>query len=235
MAILSLSASAVGCGGSVSSGTSPTDAGATTDAGAPRDSGSSPAPDSGAALDSGPADDANPAPDAAADASNVCALDPPGTKFVFHVHNAGTRMLAIALGCGGSLPITVQTSQGMVPIGPGPENQCEFTCDVVYGTMGGGIGCSDCGPGVGSSLAPGMTVDIAWDRRGYQEITPDPLCTGGAPAACAFGTTIGPTASQAGVLTVCTGTPLAEGYCATTDTVMFSIDTTQKEGTIQVP
>jgi hypothetical protein len=229
-----------GCGGSTTNGATPApDAGATGDSGAARDSGAT--PDSASESDSGSASDSSAASDTSASADvtsaldgSACALDPPGAKFVFHVHNAGTRMLSLAYGCGGALPIVLQTPQGMLHSGPGPEDRCEFTCDVVYGTAGN-IGCTDCGPGVGTSLAPGMTADISWDRRGYQEIMTDPVCTGGASASCARGTTVAPIASQMGVLTVCTGAPVAAGWCATTDTVTFSVDTTLTEGTIDVP
>ena len=42
----------------------------------------------------------------------VCALDAPGPKFTFHVHNGGTQALSLTYGCGNALPITLTTPQG---------------------------------------------------------------------------------------------------------------------------
>ena len=105
--------------------------------------------------------------------AGLCALDPPGSTFTFHVHNGGTAMLRLAYGCGASLPIVLAAPQGMLGIGPGPADACEFTCDAVYAGKTG-QSCSDCGPGTGASLAPGAVVDITWDRRVYTEHMVDP-------------------------------------------------------------
>jgi hypothetical protein len=173
--------------------------------------------------------------DAPGESAAQCPLDPKGS-FVFHVHNKGTRMLSLALGCGGSLPIVLQTANGSAPIGPGPEDVCEFTCDNVYACKAG-QSCSDCGPGYGAPLGPGMTADIQWDRRTYVETRTDPQCVvqcNGSSPTCALGTSLAPSASQAGVLTVCTSTSLGAGSCATSEMVSFAIDTTQPQGTIEV-
>ena len=45
--------------------------------------------------------------DAAPDTSAECALDLTGS-FVFHVHNAGTAMLVLDLGCGKTPPIAMK-------------------------------------------------------------------------------------------------------------------------------
>jgi hypothetical protein len=165
----------------------------------------------------------------------TCHLDPPGTTFVFHVHNAGTQMLALAYGCGSSLPITLTTPAGILPIGPGDVSFCGFTCDSFYS---GQIqeGCSDCGPGVGDSLPPGATADIQWDRRVWTGYTPDPQCVEGMMGLmCSLGSAVAPVATQDGALSVCAQGSLAgAGYCSSTNTMTFTIDTTKSEGTIEV-
>jgi hypothetical protein len=140
------------------------------------------------------------------------------------------------MGCGRSLPLTLQTASGTLPAGPGPGDTCEFTCDQVYvGQVAPGA-CSDCGNGVSAALGPGMTADIQWDRRVYSETTINPQCTGGAATgSCAYGTRVAPAASQAGVLSVCTSMTGLSGACSSSDTVAFTIDTTQSAGTIEVP
>ncbi|HEY8042585.1 MAG TPA: hypothetical protein VIF15_22440 [Polyangiaceae bacterium] len=166
------------------------------------------------------------------DAGGLCHLDPPGSLFTFHVHNGGSATLSLAYGCGGALPIVLPTSQGVLGIGPGPADTCEFTCEEVYaGTAG--QSCSDCGPGYGAPLAPGATVDIAWDRRVYTEIHPDTQCVAsGQP--CAMGMAVPAAAAQKGTITVCTGTSLGSGYCSTSEDVPFTLDTTGSAGTIEV-
>jgi hypothetical protein len=152
------------------------------------------------------------------------------------VHNGGTRTLSLTLGCGLSLPIVIDTPSGTRPIGAGPEDVCEFTCDRVYAGMVQGGACSDCGPGYGAPLGPGMTADIHWDRRAYEETMTDPQCSGGFTQPCALGSSVAPVASQSGVLTVCTATALGAGYCASANqgTFPFAVDTTQSEATIEV-
>jgi hypothetical protein len=145
----------------------------------------------------------------------------------------GTRTLSLDLGCGLALPIVIDTPAGMRPTGPGPEDVCEFTCDRVYAGMVQGGACSDCGNGTSEALGPGTTADIHWDRRSYQETMTDPQCSSGSTQPCALGTSVAPLAAQTGVLTVCTN-PSPTGFCSTSDTVSFTIDTTQSEGTIEV-
>jgi hypothetical protein len=173
--------------------------------------------------------------DAPNEAATQCPLDPKGS-FVFHVHNKGTRMLSLAFGCGGSLPIVLQTAKGSLPIGPGPEDTCEFTCDAVFACKAGQA-CSDCGNGYGAALGPGMTADIEWDRRTYVETQTNPQCViqcNGSSPTCALGTSLPSSASQAGVLTFCTAPGFGQGYCSTSEMLNFAIDTTQPEGTIEV-
>ena len=172
--------------------------------------------------------------------AGVCQLDPKGS-FTFHVHNAGTKMLRLALGCGATLPIDLVTPEGTLSIGPGGVgNTCEFTCDEVYG--GGNTGeCSDCGPGVSADLSPGVTADIQWDRRVYVDQMVVAQCAPDDPeGVCAFGEAVKPSAAQSGVLTTCDDTAASQsgivGSCATGSTaaVSFTLDTTQAEGTIEV-
>jgi hypothetical protein len=185
-----------------------------------------------------PVDDAGPeagSPDAPNEAATQCPLDPKGS-FVFQVHNKGTRMLSLAFGCGGSLPIVLQTANGRLPIGPGPEDTCEFTCDAVYACKAGQA-CSDCGNGYGAALGPGTTADIQWDRRTYVETRTNPQCViqcNGSSPTCALGTSLPSSASQAGVLTFCTAPGFGQGFCSTSEMVNFAIDTTQPEATIEV-
>jgi hypothetical protein len=170
-----------------------------------------------------------------------CHVDPAGSTFTFHVHNTGTQMLSLTYGCGGTMPMVLNTPAGMLSIGPGAVNGCEFTCEMFYK---GPVqqGCSDCGPGVGAILAPGSTVDIPWDRRVYEAHTADPSCVMGMTGvSCALAVSMAPTASQAGVLTVCGSVSPAAlgnnagGYCtSSTFTVNFMADTTKTEATIDV-
>ncbi|MCP6768705.1 hypothetical protein NL529_28080, partial [Klebsiella pneumoniae] len=84
---------------------------------------------------------------------DVCHVPAPGDVFTIHVHNGGTKMLALNYGCGGTLPIVLDTPQGELSIGPGAANSCEFTCDNFYkGVVQ--TACSDCGPGLGAHLGP---------------------------------------------------------------------------------
>jgi hypothetical protein len=218
------STATVGQGSSDGGGSSPGD-GAT-----PHDAGGSSADGGGQSTDAGSPTDGGTTSDAPAAA---CALDPSKGSFTFHVHNGGSRSLTLALGCGRSLPIQIQTATGELPAGPGPEDTCEFTCDDVYAGHSQPGACSDCGPGVASALGPGATVDVTWDRRAYTERAVDLSCTTGT-GSCAWGASVAPAASQAGVLTVCTSATGFPGSCSTSDTVAFTVDTTKGEATIEV-
>jgi hypothetical protein len=233
IAIASVISVSSGCGGSTAKGdqgspdgggSSLGDGAANHDAGSSLDGGG-PSNDSSSTSDTGTASDANAGP---------CALDPSKGSFTFHVHNGGSRSLTLALGCGRSLPIQIQTATGQLPAGPGPEDTCEFTCDDVYAGHSQPGACSDCGPGVGSALGPGTTVDIPWDRRAYTERAAELSCTTGT-GSCAWGTSVAPAASQAGALTVCTSATGFPGSCTTSDVVTFTVDTTKSEATIEVP
>jgi hypothetical protein len=167
--------------------------------------------------------------------SSSCHLDPPGTPFTITVHNGGTKMLGLAEGCGLSYPIVLDTPEGMLGIGPGPADPCEFSCDRVYAGMAG-VGCSDCGNGSHAPLPPGASVTITWDRRVYAGMKVPSACVNGpSSATCAFGHAVAPTSTQQGVLTACAD-PNAGGQCLTASQmpVTFTLDTTKSSGTIEV-
>ena len=167
----------------------------------------------------------------------ACMLEPPGKSFTFHVHNGGTKALRLTYGCGATLPIEVETPKGALDISPGGVNSCEVTCDRVHEGFPN-RGCTDCGPGVGAPLEPGMTKDITWDRRVYTAHMADPKCSGSTTGNdCALGALVAPASAQKGVLTVCSSAPSGgDGYCSEKDqsTVSFTLDTAKDEGTIEV-
>ncbi len=179
-------------------------------------------------------------PEAGDSGTGACHIDPAGTMYTFHVHNGGSTDLGLAYGCGGTIPVLLTTPQGMLGIGPGPANGCEFTCQMEY-TGPVQTACSDCGPGVGAALDAGATVDIPWDRRVYTAHTADPTCVEGqTDVSCALPLAMAPTSMQPGVLTVCTGGassggPGGSGYCSGSMLVPFTVDTTLSQGTIEVP
>ena len=170
--------------------------------------------------------------DAAPDTSAECALDLTGS-FVFHVHNAGTAMLVLDLGCGKTPPIVLATPAGRLPIGPGAVDTCEFTCDQIYSARAAPGACTDCGPGVSKALPPGGTVDLPWDRRVYAKHALAPPCSM-ATGTCAFGTAVAPTPMQLGAVTTCPTDKHMPFSCAAPVTTEFTVDTTAAEATIDV-
>jgi hypothetical protein len=165
------------------------------------------------------------------DRGAACSVDPEGTSFTLHIHNAGTNALTLNYGCGFTMPITLTTSLGAVPIAPpGPGGACDGTCEYAYAN-GPPEPCSDCGAGVGADLPPGATVDIPWKRR---VLTASSSSCAGA-VSCELAHAVTPTAVQAGILTVCNDPPPASGYCLSTTTdVPFTVDTTHNDATIDV-
>jgi hypothetical protein len=220
------------CGGSTTSGGASPDAageGADASSGGHVDSGGTGSDSGGTGSDSG---------GSGGEGGGSCYVDPPGTTFTFHVHNAGSRDLGLAYGCGGSSPITLSTPSGPLSIGPGAVNPCEFTCE---GDYKGPVqnGCSDCGGGVGADLAAGTTADIGWDHRVYVAHTADPQCVGGQTGVgCALAEALAPSTAQQGTLVVCTGGASSGGpgggYCSGSESVSFTLDVTQSAGTIDV-
>lgn len=164
-----------------------------------------------------------------------CSIDAPGETFSFTVTNTGTRMLRLAYGCGQSLPVLLETSHGTLQIGPGVD-LCEFTCDPVYKGKPN-PGCSDCGPGYGADLGPGMSATMQWDRRVYEEHTAPKACSGSEFGNdCALGHLVKET-SVKGTLNLCTETMSgANGYCLpdALEPVAITVDLTKTSATIEV-
>jgi hypothetical protein len=164
---------------------------------------------------------------------SACAHDAPGAAFTFHITNTGSRMLSLFYGCMHTLPITLDTSQGALPISPGPADYCEINCDFIFA---GGMNnsCSDCGPGYGANLPPGSTVDIAWDRRVYVGYKVDAACSGHPGGNhCGLGILIDNTV-KSGTLTVLSGGGGTTGGPTTQISVPFTFDPTSDQTTINV-
>jgi hypothetical protein len=116
---------------------------------------------------------------------------PPGATFIFHVRNDATEPRYMYFGCGHNPPIAVEAAQGLQGIGPESAYFCGYTCDPVFAGQSVPSGCTDCGPGVSMTLAPGATVDVPWDRRLWTEVVIPPPCSGlSQPAICALGTAV---------------------------------------------
>lgn len=163
----------------------------------------------------------------------ACVHDAPGATFTFHVHNTGGRALRLDEGCGGSLPITVETAGGTFPIAPGAVDACEVNCDIIF-TGGSNFGCSDCGPGVFGDLPAGGTLDIAWDRRYYVGDTVDAVCSGHAGNDhCGLGVRVDP-ATTSGTITVITGGGATTGGPITMSQFDFTFDLSASETIISV-
>ena len=136
----------------------------------------------------------------------ICTHDVPGTTFTFQLDNTGTRNLRLLTGCGGTIPITVDTPSGAVPISRGSADGCEVSCDSVFKGQQN-FGCSDCGPGTSFAVDAGKVTDVAWDRRGYTAYEVDPSCSGNADGnRCALGTLVDPATTKTGTVTICSDT-----------------------------
>ena len=174
----------------------------------------------------------SPGREGGSDGAAACGLDPTGT-FTFHVHNAGSQVLLLELGCQGALPISLATPVGRLPIGPGSADVCGFTCDEIYAGHVTPGACSDCGGGDFKSLAPGDVADIAWDRRVYAEHMLDAACST-QPGTCALGFAVAPSSAQLGVVTTCPMNQHPTGACLAPVASEFTIDTTGAQATIDV-
>jgi hypothetical protein len=170
--------------------------------------------------------------DGAAAADAQCALDPTGV-FVFHVHNAGTGTLVLALGCRASFPIALATPAGRLPISPGSADVCGFSCDEIYSGHVAPGACSDCGPGDFLSIAPGDTANVPWDRRVYLNHEVSASCAPSGQGTCALGVAVAPSATQAGALTTCPDDQHPTGSCLAPKVTEFTVDTTGADATIQ--
>jgi hypothetical protein len=115
----------------------------------------------------------------AIDDGGTCGGEPAGADFVFHIVKHGTTTRRLTLGCGQWLPLSILTSDGArgLSVGDGQADPCQVSCEFLYANPGYSGVCSDCGPGTGVLLPPGAAIDLHWDRRSYQAITPDPACT----------------------------------------------------------
>jgi hypothetical protein len=181
-------------------------------------------------------------PDAGGDsyeASADCSAmdDPPGTTFTFHVHNGGSTDQYLAYDCGGGAPMVLTTPAGSLGISPSSVYPCASTCDQAY--AGNVASCPTCTTGNTPMVAAGTTFDITWDRRVYASQPLDPRCYGGALGGtvflCGLGTAVAPSASQSGKLTVCPLGGWSSSGAPPCQTITFTVDLTQSEGTIEVP
>jgi hypothetical protein len=166
------------------------------------------------------------------DAGAACKLPPPG-EFTFRVQNAGAVPLVVDLGCGLTVPITLDTPSGPLPAGAGNVDACGFTCEQVYAGQVVPGACTDCGPGIVKTIAPGGTAEIRWDRRGYVGQSVVPGCAP-APGSCAAGVAIAGAPAQAGSLTTCPSDQRPTGSCLQPKLTPFTIDTTGADAVIEV-
>ncbi|HEY7374122.1 MAG TPA: hypothetical protein VIF57_18315, partial [Polyangia bacterium] len=143
-----------------------------------------------------------------ADDAGACVQRvPAGATFTFHLRNDGTETRYMSFGCGGNPPIALEAAQGKGGIGPESVYFCGYTCDPVFAGQSVPSGCTDCGPGVSKELPPGATVDVAWDRRLWQQVTIPAACSGlPQPSTCALGVAVAATMVN-GTVTYCGSAP----------------------------
>jgi hypothetical protein len=161
----------------------------------------------------------------------LCALEPQG-QFTFHVHNNTGAVLFWSTVCGRGLPIVLDTARGTLPIAP--IGLCGVTCDDVYTRGVDPDACTDCGPGTKSSVQPGASSDIEWDRRVYAPHVYSSAC---GPVrfvgqSCEEGHALAPNATQTGKIRVCNSQ--GDPGCIGGRDVTFTIDTTKAAGTIEI-
>jgi hypothetical protein len=177
----------------------------------------------GAPADGPGADDAGTDGPSADDAGACVQQVPAGATFTFHVRNDGTETRYMSFGCGGNPPIALETAQGSRGIGPESVYFCGYTCDPVFAGQSVPNGCTDCGPGVSKQLPPGATVDIAWDRRLWQQATISAACSGlPQQSICALGVAVAATMVN-GAVTYC-GTQPPTLSCQDPRTAAFVAD-----------
>lgn len=152
-----------------------------------------------------------------------CTLPAPGDPFQFVINNVGARALTLTYGCGTALPITIDTTEGARGIGVESASDVGVSCDEIYAGKVYDF-WTDCGPGYGTTLQPGESTVIDWDRRVYVGFTAPGACTGdGEVANCALGVPVGEATS--GTLTIC-DEAYPGGYCGTNhgELVPFGLD-----------
>lgn len=162
-----------------------------------------------------------------------CSLPLAGAPFQFQLHNVGTRELSLTYGCGETLPITIDTTDGPRGIGAGSGDSCEVPCEDVYGGDGN-FGCSDCGPGSGAPFLPGDTALIDWDRRVYVSHEAPAACGGQEGGNhCGLGVPVGEATS--GTLTICLGAD-SQGACSDgKEELAFVLDLSLSSVVVDVP
>lgn len=110
-------------------------------------------------------------------------------------------------------------------------------CDPIFAGESSPSVYGDCGIGHGADLAPGATVDLAWDRRVYQSYSVPPECSGHPDGnSCWLGLAVAASTTQTGEITICAngGSSPQDGYCTNPETVPVSFDTSGDEATIEV-
>ena len=100
-----------------------------------------------------------------------------GKPFTFRLINRSASTRLVSFGCGGNRPIELDTPRGTLSIGTEKADFCGNMCDLVLLGVKPSS-CSDCGPGVGPTVAPGMSTEIVWDRRVWVPATIAPSCSG---------------------------------------------------------
>jgi hypothetical protein len=213
----------------------PSGAGATPDGALGRDAASEAAPEAaaeGRTLADGGGD-------AGREAAGVLCGAAPKHPSVLHLHNAGTTALGLNGGCNYATPIVLHTPSGDLAFAVGGIGACLDSCDAELAGTAQYRGCTDCGVGDIFVIAPGATVDLAWDGRGYVAQTLDACLqasdAGLASNKCALGVTLVPTKTQAATLTFCPGGFSLTGSCpSSVRTIDFTFDTTVAETTADV-
>jgi len=176
------------------------------------------------------------------DAGLTCAVSRVFPGFTFHVENQSASTLRAPFGCGGAQPIAIVAGDGPHPITPfsavdalGEPPSCD---DIRTADCSGPF--SDCGPGVGQYLAPGTTLDIAWDRRLYRIVDVASWCSQvqSTCTRCALSSAV--MGAQQGRLTLCddgmfmTNPPDGAACANNARVVDFTFDASASDTTIVV-
>jgi hypothetical protein len=200
----------------------------------------SPLPDAGSVSADGDARSSSPpAGDAAATADASCPSAEPSdasSPLTITVKNAGNAAFELDFGCGGAFPVTLigdsASRGGLRSAGVDP---CGFDCSLALsGETQLSLGCSDCGPDLVQTIAPGKTTTISWNRRLYHEVTLPTECTRlESPYPCALGEDPGSAPLQAALSLCYVDDPTTS--CSKTSTIPFTLDPTQSSIEVDVP
>jgi hypothetical protein len=183
---------------------------------------SPPSPEADARAGSSTAGDGG----ATADASCPTADAPDASSpLIITVRNAGTAPFALKFACSGPIPVSLVENGPRRALTPSGVDPCGFDCSpALSGTTDVSRGCSDCGPDVFQTVAPGATTTISWNRRLYREVMLPIECTRlDSPYSCALGEDAGSAPLQA-TLSVCYDDPATS--CAKVSTIPFTLDPT---------